>query len=244
MQLTTFVYISRGLCLLILSYALILEVNDPFPNWPISESTKELLVDQSSNIVCWTSIFGMACLFAPILAKCFTFCIELVMRVSSKFKASVEEHRAQMRAIEAAQQQNNLAKPPSPIVKGVLFAMGIVFILNDAIYNRPADTSLLYGACIRIIGIALFCAIGFLVDVVVLLLALLLLVAFQHYRARRQIRLQGDEELNIELPTGEMTQRDAPTVTERFTERLIQVEKYVDDTVAGGKNTPSLDSRQ
>ncbi|THU79461.1 hypothetical protein K435DRAFT_943082, partial [Dendrothele bispora CBS 962.96] len=144
------------------------------------------------------------------------------------FKAKVEERRAakrvRIRELEAAGKRRS--RRSILIEVDIDCALSVAWILNDAIFNRPEGTAIVDGAKARIIHNIVLCAIAIPIEYLVFSLFIFIAVVFKVRRARRgQIRLQGDEESRVGVPTQGMAQ--VPSMKEGFEEKLIEI----DDTV-------------
>ncbi|THU94467.1 hypothetical protein K435DRAFT_779405 [Dendrothele bispora CBS 962.96] len=153
----------------------------------------------------------------------------VVMYFNPAFKAKVAERRAAKRAriqeLEAAGKRRSRRSIGIEVVINCLFS--VAWILNDAVFNRPEGTAIVDGAKARVIHNIALCAVVVPIECLVFSLFIFIAVIFKVRRARKgQIKLQGDEELMVGVPTQEMAQ--VPSMKEGFEEKLIEIDDSVE----------------
>ncbi|THU78914.1 hypothetical protein K435DRAFT_876109 [Dendrothele bispora CBS 962.96] len=193
--------------LLIVSFAAVLQFYYPFTNLPINDSAREGLKAMTTWIVHWAGLAGTLYFMFVVFIVALLLFIRVVFLIRYRSPAhrdssKVEERRAakrvRIRELEAAGKRRS--RRSVLIEVDIDCALSVAWILNDAIFNRPEGTAIVDGAK----AIIIHCPV----------------------RARRgQIRLQGDEESRVGVPTQGMAQ--VPSMKEGFEEKLIEI----DDTV-------------
>ncbi|KAF5339489.1 hypothetical protein D9758_015330 [Tetrapyrgos nigripes] len=236
----------RTFYLLIFVYGALLQSQYPFTSLPfgigISDSLKDSLKDQTATIIRWEGLTGIAYILLIVFTATIVLFIRsiilLAMRFRPAFKAKVEEHRqARRERIQALRDSGELPSAKrskrSIITEwAVTVTLCIAWIVNDAVFNRPSDTSVVEGATTRVLRNASLMAVIVAIEIPFLFLFVVLAAAIKVYRARRgQIRLEGNEELMIGTPVegqeqGQMIQ--VKTFHHGLEEKLIEFDEDVE----------------
>ncbi|KAF5336312.1 hypothetical protein D9758_014479 [Tetrapyrgos nigripes] len=244
----------KGIFLLIVAYAVTLQLTDPWTDFPFSSAAKESLKLQAHFLVNWASltstVYMMVFIFLISLMLFVRTAIRMKMRFSPAFKANVEERRAARLARTRARREaatnaihhletsttDSVQNQPCRHMRSarsvwtevaVCFVIGTACILNDAIYNRPEGYAVFEGALTRFSYNAAWCAMAVGIELAVFSVFLAIAVAVKVRRARRgQIELDGDEELRVGLVSQvtEGVPKGPVTLSAGLDEKLIDIE--------------------
>jgi hypothetical protein len=245
----------KGIFLLIIAYAITLQLTDPWTNFPFSDAAKESLRFQAQFLVHWasltSSIYMMIFIFLISILLFIRTVIRAKMHFSPAFSAKVEKRRVARLAKIRAREEEEVALGHSEVREcprsntrsarsvwtevAVSFLIGTVCVLNDAIYNRPEGTAVLEGALTRFRRNAAWSALAVGVELAFFSLFFIVTVIVNVYRARRgQIKLDGDEELRVGMlaETAEANvaaKKQVPvTLSAGFDEKLIEIEDDIE----------------
>ncbi|KAK7464935.1 hypothetical protein VKT23_006143 [Stygiomarasmius scandens] len=234
LKLPNYLSWSKVFFLIILTWGLVLQVNYPFADFPISDSLRESLKWQTRYFTSYAGITGIIYLMLIIFVSSLLLSVRaillVVMRFNKKFKARVEECRAARRArLETLEASGKKRRSKRSVIIEVIVncVVSVACLLNDAVFNRPQGTAIVEGAWARVSRNALLCAIVVPIEMLIFALFFMIAVLIKVRKARRgQIRLQGDDELNAGLPRDEMTQ--VPSLKDGFEEKLIEFDEGVE----------------
>jgi hypothetical protein len=221
----------RSFYLLVFAYGLLLQFNYPFIDLPVSDSVKANLKSQTTAIIRWEGLTGIAYILLVVFFMTVVFFIRsiivITMRFRPAFKAQVERVREARRAgIEEASQKRS--KRSVIIEWAIVLSVCVTWILNDAVFNRPLNTSVVEGASTRVLRNASLMAVIVAIEIPFLLLFVVIAATIKVYQARReQIRLEGDEELRVGTPADEQM-KQVTTFNDGLEEKLIEFDEGVE----------------